>query len=224
MKADIKHLQQMKRSNVYTPLGNYRSFRTTDGLVICRQVICRQCNQVGHFARACPGNLPPPTAPTHYQTHRHNYVPPVPYQYPWPLYTPHCPFNQYSPRPSYRLHTNRHDKMGYPYSRNATYINPSRRPAFSSADQTDNKYQARRSNISGQNKCLVPVPCIRHFASQTYHVFDRYRLLYKPLGWATILVVVLCSTASIYTVFSFWGRWQASYFTGYNLAVDCYWW
>ena len=63
----------MKSPNVYpTPPGNYRSFRTTDGLVICRR-----CNQVGHCARACPGNLPPPRAPTHYQNHRHNYVPPT---------------------------------------------------------------------------------------------------------------------------------------------------
>ena len=83
MKADIKHLQQMKRSNVYTPLGNYRSFRTTDGLVICRQVICRQCNQVGHFARACPGNLPPPTASKHYQNHRYNCFPPSPFPTPF---------------------------------------------------------------------------------------------------------------------------------------------
>ena len=37
MKEDIKHLQLMKRPNVYpAPPGNYRSFRTTDGLVICR--------------------------------------------------------------------------------------------------------------------------------------------------------------------------------------------
>ena len=41
--------------------------------------------------------------------------------------------------------------MGYPYSRNASYTNPSQRSPFSSADQTDNKYQARRSNIPGQN-------------------------------------------------------------------------
>ena len=65
MKENIKHLQQMKCPNFYpTSPGNYRSFRTTDGLVICRR-----CNQVGHFARVCPGNLPPPRAPTHYQNH-----------------------------------------------------------------------------------------------------------------------------------------------------------
>ena len=65
MKEDIKHLQQIKRPNVYPTLpGNYRSFRTTDGLVICRR-----CNQVGHFAHACPGNLPPPRAPTCFQNH-----------------------------------------------------------------------------------------------------------------------------------------------------------
>ena len=130
MKEDIKHLQQMKRPNVYPdPPGNYRSFRTTDGLVICRR-----CNQVGHFARSCPGNLPPSTAPTHYQNHRHNYVPLAPSQYPQPWCTPNLPSNQYSKHPSYRSHTNRHDTMGYPYPRNTTYTNPSRRPLFSSAD------------------------------------------------------------------------------------------
>ena len=63
MKEDIKHLQQMTRPNTYpTSPGNYRNFRTTDGLGICQR-----CNQVGHFARACTGNLPPSRAPTHYQ-------------------------------------------------------------------------------------------------------------------------------------------------------------
>ena len=60
------------------------------------------------------------------------------------------------------------------------------------------------------------MPCIRHFRSQTYHDFDRYRLLYKPLGWTTILLIVLCPTATTYTVFSFRGRHQASYCAGYN--------
>ena len=36
MKEDIKQLQQTKRPNAYpTPPGNYRSFWTTEGLVIC---------------------------------------------------------------------------------------------------------------------------------------------------------------------------------------------
>ena len=41
--------------------------------------------------------------------------------------------------------------MGYPYPPDATYTNSSRRLPFSSADQTDDKYQTRRSNIPGQN-------------------------------------------------------------------------
>ena len=96
MKENIKHLQQMKRPNVYLTLpGNYRSFCTTDGLVICRR-----CNQVGHFACICQGNLPPPRSPTHYQNHQHNYVPPDTSQYPQPSHTPNRPSNQYSQRPS----------------------------------------------------------------------------------------------------------------------------
>ena len=79
----------------FTSLGNYRSFWTTDGLVIC----CR-CNHVGDFARACQGNLPPPRAPTPYQNHWHNYVPPGHYQHPQLLYTPNHPSNQYSQHPS----------------------------------------------------------------------------------------------------------------------------
>ena len=139
----------MKRPNVYpTPPGHYRSFRTADGLVICRR-----CIQVGHFTRTCSGNLPPPRAPTHYQNHWHNYVPPGPSQYPRPSYTPNRPSNQYSQRPSYRSHVNQHDPIGYPYPQDATYTtSPSRRPLFSTVDQTDNKCQARRTTIPGQHK------------------------------------------------------------------------
>ena len=91
MKENINHLQQMKRPNVYLTLpGNYRSFCTTDGLVICWR-----CNQVGHFACACQGNLPPPRAATHYQNDQHNYVPPATSQYPRPSHTPNRPSNQY---------------------------------------------------------------------------------------------------------------------------------
>ena len=108
MKEDIKHLQQMTHPNTYpTSPGNYRNFRTSDGLVICRR-----CNQVWHFARACSKNVPPPRAPTHYQNHQHNYVPPGPSQHPWPSYTPNRLSNQYSPRPSYRSHANRDTYVG----------------------------------------------------------------------------------------------------------------
>ena len=130
MKEDIKHLQQMKCPNVYpTPPGHYRSFQTADGLEICRR-----CIQVGHFARTCSGNLPPPRAPTHYQNHRRNYVSPGPSQHSRPSYTPNCPSNQYSQCPSYRSHVNQCDPIGYPYPRDVTYTSPSRRPPFSSAD------------------------------------------------------------------------------------------
>ena len=65
MKQDITHFQQTKRPNVYpAPPGNYRSFQTTDGLVICQR-----CDRVGHFARACPANLSLPRATTRYQNY-----------------------------------------------------------------------------------------------------------------------------------------------------------
>ena len=101
MTAEIRNLQQMTRPNTYPASpGNYRRFQTTDGLVICRQ-----CNQVGHFARACPGNLPPARAPTHYQNHQHKYFPPGPSQHSRPSYTPNRFSNHYSQQPSYRSHT-----------------------------------------------------------------------------------------------------------------------
>ena len=68
---------------VPVPPGNYRSFRTTDGLVICPW-----CNQFGSFARACWGNLPLPKAPLPYQNHQLYYVHPGPSQYPRSSYTP----------------------------------------------------------------------------------------------------------------------------------------
>ena len=136
-------MQQIKCPNVYlAPPGNYRSFRTTDGLVICRR-----CNQVEYFARACPGNLPPPKAPLRYQNHQHSYVHPGPSQRPQLLYTPHstphpppAAHNQYSQHPSHISHIDQHDTMGYPYPRNVACTNPSQRPPFSSAGQTNNKY------------------------------------------------------------------------------------
>ena len=52
-RAEIKQLQQAKRHNSYpkTPETS-RSFRTTDG-----QIICRRCNRVSHFARLCRANV-----------------------------------------------------------------------------------------------------------------------------------------------------------------------
>ena len=47
------------------------------------------------------------------------------------------------------------------------------------------------------------MPCLRHFRSQTYYYFDRYRLLYKRVGRTIILTIVLCATAATNTVFSF---------------------
>ena len=87
MKEDIKHLQLMTRPITYPASPrNYRNFRTADGLVICRR-----CNQVGHFAHPNPGNIPPPRTPTYYQNYQYNYVPPVPSQHPRPSYTSNRP-------------------------------------------------------------------------------------------------------------------------------------
>ena len=179
----------MTRPNAYPASpGNYRNFRTTDGLVIFRR-----CNQVGHFARACPENLPPSRALTHYQNHWRNYVPPGPSQDPQPSYTPNCPSNQYSQHPSYRSHVNQRDSMGYPYPRDATYNNPSRQPPFSSANQTDNKYRATRSNIPGKNNNYSNV--IQNHALKDRQCLVSGSLDNKP---ATFLIDTGCSISLLH--------------------------
>ena len=137
---DIKHLQQTKRPNGYpTPPGNYRSFWTTDGLVICQ---------------------------------------------------PYHPSNQHSQRPSYIPTTNRHNTMGYPYSQDAIYINPSRRPPFPSTDGTDNNYQARRPNIPGQHNNYSNV-------IQNYALQDRQCLVSGSLDDKPITILIdTCSSVS----------------------------
>ena len=71
MKAEIRQVKRMKHPNAYPTLpGNYRSFRTTEVLVICRR-----CNRVQHFAYISKANLMPPEVPTSYQNHQHNYIP-----------------------------------------------------------------------------------------------------------------------------------------------------
>ena len=113
---------------------------------------------------------------------RRNYVPSGPSQHPRPSCTPNRPHNQYSPCPSYRSHINQRDSMGYPYPQDATSTSPSRRPPFSSADQTDSKYQARRTNIPGQrnnysnliqNHPLQDQQCI-HSSINADHIHNTY--------------------------------------------------
>ena len=145
-----------------------------DGLVICQQ-----CDRVGHFARAWPANLPLPRAPTRYQNYRHNYISAATSQYPRPLYTP----NQHSQRTSYRPNDNRHDTMWYPYPQDAIYTNPSRRPPFPSADQTDNKCQARRSNIPGQQHNYSNV-------TQNHALQDRQCLISGSLDNKPITILI----------------------------------
>ena len=72
--------------------------------------------------------------------------------------------------------------MGYPYPQDATSTSPSRQPRFSSADQFDNKYQARRTNIPGQhnnysnliqNHPLQDQQCI-HSSINVDHIHNTY--------------------------------------------------
>ena len=101
--------------------------------------------------------------------------------------------------------------MGYPYLLNATYTNLSRRPSFSSTDQPDNKYQARRSNIPGQNNNYSNV--IQNHALKDHQFLVSGALDHKPItilidtgSSITILLVVHCPTTATYIVFSFRGN------------------
>ena len=105
-KTEIRHLQQIKCLNAYSTRGNYRNFRTPDGLVICRR-----CNHVGHFARAWKENLTSPKAPPHYQNLQSSYVSQDTLPYPQPLHIP----NHNSQCAPYQTNNKRHDNMGYPY-------------------------------------------------------------------------------------------------------------
>ena len=73
--------------------------------------------------------------------------------------------------------------MGYPYPPDATYTNPLRRPSFSSVNQTNNKYQAGRSNIPGQNNNYSNV--IQDHALQDRECLVSGTLDHKPM---TVLI------------------------------------
>ena len=73
--------------------------------------------------------------------------------------------------------------MGYPCLRNATYTNPSRRPPFSSADQTDNKYQAKKFNIPGQSNNYSNV--IQNHALKDRQCLVSGTLDHKPIAILT---------------------------------------
>ena len=175
MKPEIRHLKHMKRRNAYPTIpGNYRNFGTTDGLVICRR-----CNRVGHFARACKTNLTPTNIPTHYQSHRSSYVPHDTSQCLQPLYIP----NHSSQRALYKTNGKRHEAMGYHYPQDAIYSNPSRKPLPLCTNQTNSKYQARRSNIPSQHKNYNNV--IQNHALQDQQCLVSGNLDNKPI---TILI------------------------------------
>ena len=165
MKKDIKHLQQTKCPNVYpTPPGNYRSFWTTDCLVICWR-----SNRVGLFSCPCAANILPPRAPTRHQHYWHNYILPCCFTTSMAMVHP----NQHFQRLSYRPHANRHYTMGYPYLQVAIYTNPSRRPPFhlpikstTSTKQEGLTSQVIKAIIVTQSKsCFTgpTVPRIRQF-------------------------------------------------------------
>ena len=73
--------------------------------------------------------------------------------------------------------------MGYSYPQDAIYTNPSRRPPFLSVDLNDNKYQARRSNIPGQQNNYSNV--IQNHALQ-----DRQCLVSGSLDNKSIFILI----------------------------------
>ena len=78
--------------------------------------------------------------------------------------------------------------MGYPYPQDAIYTNPSRRPPFLFVDLTDNKYQARRSNIPGQQNNYSNV--IQNHALQ-----DRQCLVSGSLDNKPIFILIDTSSS-----------------------------
>ena len=73
MKAEIRHLQQMKRPNYYPIL-----VELTEALGPC---MVKSFVDDVHFTYACPTNLTPTKVPTHYQNHWASYVPKDTLQY-----------------------------------------------------------------------------------------------------------------------------------------------
>ena len=108
-----------------------------------------------------------------------NHIPPVTSQYPRPPYTPDHHFQH----TYYKPNNNRHNPLGYPSQQDAVYTNPSRRPPSPSADRTDSKYQARRSNIPGQQHNYSNV--IQNYALQEGQCLVSGSLDNKPI---TILI------------------------------------
>ena len=184
----------MKQPNAYPASPrNYKSFRTTDGLLICRW-----CNRFGDFARAWQTNFTPPKAPTHQQNLRYICIPHNTSQYPQLSYIP----NQRSQHAPYKANNRRHDTMEYPYPQDAIYTNHSQKPPFSSAHQANNKYQARRSNIPGQHKNYSNV--IKNHALQ-----DRQCFLsgYLDKNSITILIDTGSSISLLDKQLYYWLSW-----------------
>ena len=210
MKEDIKHLQQMKCPNVYpAPPGNYRSFWTKLGILHAHAQETYHLPEHPHIIRTIYTTIFLPPPPNIHGPHTLPIASPI--NIPNALAMDHISIDtilwtiltrQMSPTPILR-----DDHRAHP-------------PIKLTASA---RLEGLIFLVKTKACCKEPpVPCIRHFIPQSYHDFDRYRLLYKPLGWTTILLNVLCPTATTYTVFSFRCRRQASYCTGYNLAIHCY--
>ena len=140
MKEDIKHLQQMTCPNAYpVSPGNYRNFRATDGLVICQH-----CNQVAqktyhlqehpHITRITDATMSLLVPPNIHGDRTLQIAPPINILNALPI------DNTTVNRILWEILICKIPPIPIPHNNHH----------FSSADQTDNKYQARRTNIPTQ--------------------------------------------------------------------------
>ena len=146
----MKQLQQVRCPNSCpNNPGTSRSLR----------IICRHYNSVGHFAQSCKTNLAPVKTNTifplvqpyadGYQNQRPGYVDHRTSQYLQPLYVPnHNPWQN-----AFMIENNKkHNAIRYHYPQDYICTKAPQQTTSQFENQTNDKYQARKTNIQSQHK------------------------------------------------------------------------